>query len=497
MVKSVRLIYIRTHQKSLRCEALKGLTDALTRGEVQASTQGKWILLPSSFTGGARYMIQNYQDAMAICRHIGYPNLFVTFTCNTKWPEIQRYITKRNLNAEDRPNILCRIFKMKLDCLIKGVKNGELFGPVKSVIYTIEFQKRGLPHAHILVFLKNKADMTSPTYMDSVIKAEVPDKIVDMEYYNAVEKFMVHGPCGIARRNYPCMVNGKCSKHFPKRFVAESGYLLLRYKAHINIEWCNQSRSIKYLFKYVNKGNDRVTTELYSSTTDENSEGVVDEINMYYDCRYVSACEAAWRLFSSEVQYRTPAVERLSFHLPNCRETVRQSMFKGWFEANKKYEDSRLLTYIEMPNIFVWKKDIREWHPKKKGFSIGRIFFVPPGSGEVYHLRCLLNIVRGPTSFKDIMPFNGVEYMTFRDACYARGLLDDDKEYIDAIEEASHWSTGHAIRKLFVILLLSNSLSRPEHVWHEVWHHLAEDAQFMYRKRLNKPSFTIMHKTYI
>ncbi|XP_031111921.1 uncharacterized protein LOC116015896 [Ipomoea triloba] len=479
---------------------------------------------------------------MAICRHIGYPNLFVTFTCNPKWPEIQRYITKKNLNAEDRPDILCRIFKMKLDCLIKEVKNGELFGPVKSVIYTIEFQKRGLPHAHILIFLKNKADMTSPTYMDSVIKAEVPDKIVDMEYYNAVEEFMVHGPCGIARRNSPCMVNGKCSKHFPKRFVAESGfdqdgypiymcwddgrtvkkngieldsryvvphnrYLLLRYKAHINIEWCNQSRSIKYLFKYVNKDNDRVTAEFYNSTTNENGEGVVDEINMYYDCRYVSACEAAWRLFSFEVQYRTPAVERLSFHLPNCqsivfaddenidnvlgRETVGQSMFKGWLEANKKYEDACLLTYIEMPNKFVWKKDIREWHPRKKGFSVGHIFFVPPGSGEVYYLRCLLNIVRGPTSFKDIMTFNGVEYLTFKDACYARGLLDDDKEYIDAIEEASHWSTGHAMRKLFVILLLSNSLSGPEHVWDEVWHHLAEDAQFMYRKRLNKPDFIL------
>ncbi|XP_019157027.1 PREDICTED: uncharacterized protein LOC109153628 [Ipomoea nil] len=542
MVESARLIYIRTHQKSLRCEALKGLTDALTRGEVQASTQGKRILLPSSFTGGARYMIQNYQDAMAICRHIGYPNLFITFTCNPKWPEIQRYITKRNLNAEDRPDILSRIFKMKLDCLIKEVKNGELFGPVKSVIYTIEFQKRGLPHAHILIFLKNKVDMTSPTYMDSIIKAEVPDKTMQMKYYNAVEEFMVHGPCGIARRNSPCMVNGKCSKHFPKRFVAESKfdqdgypvymrrdngrtvkkngieldnryvvphnrYLLLRYKAHINVEWCNQSRSIKYLFKYVNKGNDRVTAEFYNSTIDENGEEVVDEINMYYDCRYVSACEAAWRLFSFEVQYRTPAVERLSFHLPDCqsivfaddenidnvlgRETVGQSMFKGWFEANKKYEDARSLTYIEMPNKFVWKRDIREWHPRKKGFSIGRIFFVPPGSGEIYYLRCLLNIVRGPTSFKDIMTFNGVEYMTFRDACYARGLLDDDKEYIDAIEEASYWSSGHAMRKLFVILLLSNSLSRPEHVWDEVWHHLVEDAEFMHRKQLNKPDLIL------
>ncbi|XP_019150201.1 PREDICTED: uncharacterized protein LOC109147018 [Ipomoea nil] len=224
LVESARLIYIRTHQKSLRCEALRGLTNALTRGETKASTQGKRILLPSSFTGGARYMIQNYQEAMVICRHIGYPNLFVTFTCNPKWPEIQRYITKRNLHAEDRLDIVCRVFKMKLDCLIKEFKHGELFGPVKSVIYTIEFQKRGLPHAHILIFLKNKGDMSSPTYIDSIIKAEIPDTALDMNYYNAVEEFMVHGPCGLARKNSPCMVNGKCSKHFPKKFANESQF---------------------------------------------------------------------------------------------------------------------------------------------------------------------------------------------------------------------------------------------------------------------------------
>ncbi|XP_019173546.1 PREDICTED: uncharacterized protein LOC109169127 [Ipomoea nil] len=67
-LESGRLVYIRTHQKSLRCESYKCLTDALTRGEVDPTAQGKRIILPSSFTGGARYMVQNYQDAMAICR---------------------------------------------------------------------------------------------------------------------------------------------------------------------------------------------------------------------------------------------------------------------------------------------------------------------------------------------------------------------------------------------------------------------------------------------
>ncbi|XP_019160729.1 PREDICTED: uncharacterized protein LOC109157284 [Ipomoea nil] len=504
MVESSRLLYIRSNQKALRCEAYNGLSDALTRGEVQPSSQGKRIILPSSFTGGARYMIQNYQDAMAICRFIGYPNLFITFTCNPKWPEIQRFLEKRNLKAEDRPDIVCRVFKMKLDCLIKEIKNGKLFGAIRTVIYTIEFQKRGLPHAQILLFLQGTSCFANPAFMDTIISAEIPDKLMVIEYYKAVEEFMMHGPCGVARSNSPCMVNGKCSKHFPKRYIDASHfdqdgyplyrrrddkrtikkngieldnryvvphnrYLLLKYKAHINVEWCNQSRSIKYLFKYVNKGNDRVTAEFYKTTMDEAGNEMVDEINMYYDCRYISACEAAWRLFSFEVQYRTPPVERLSFHLPDCqsvvfqdddtidhvlnRETVGQSMFNAWFVANQKFKEASLLTYIEMPTKFVWKKDIREWHPRKKGFSIGRIFYVPPASGEIYYLRCLLNIVRGPKGFQDIRTVNGVEYLTFRDACYAHGL--------------------------------------PENVWNQVWQHLSEDAQHYQRRILKQPDLVL------
>jgi hypothetical protein len=45
--------------------------------------------LPSSFTGGPRQMHKLYQDGMAIVRVFGKPDLFITITCNPKWPEIQ------------------------------------------------------------------------------------------------------------------------------------------------------------------------------------------------------------------------------------------------------------------------------------------------------------------------------------------------------------------------------------------------------------------------
>ncbi|XP_073152320.1 uncharacterized protein [Henckelia pumila] len=114
MVESARLTYIRMNQKQLRCEMYKGLHDALLRGETNPSTQGKRIILPSTFTRGARYMIQNYQDAMTICKWAGYPDLFITFTYNPKWPEIVIFIGERGLKLEDHPDIVCRIFKTNI-----------------------------------------------------------------------------------------------------------------------------------------------------------------------------------------------------------------------------------------------------------------------------------------------------------------------------------------------------------------------------------------------
>lgn len=240
--------------------------------------------------------------------------------------------------------------------------------------------------------------------------------------------------------------------------VPHNRNLLLKYGAHINVEWCNQSRSIKYLFKYINKGHDHVTASFYQSNEDKETVQIVDEIKMYYDCRYISPCEAVWRIFGFDIQYRDPAVERLSFHLPNeqsiifsnadrienvlQRPSVNKSMFLAWMKANKKYSEA---------------------------FSIGRLYYVPPGSGDLYYERCLLNVVRGATCYEDLMCVNGVQYSSYRDACYALGLLDDDKEYIDGIIEASHWASTQCLRTLFVTLLSSDSLARPEVVWQNCW----------------------------
>ncbi|XP_070008699.1 uncharacterized protein [Nicotiana sylvestris] len=139
MIESSRLKFIRTHQKQLRVDSYKVLAYAILHGDIDPSSQGKRIILPSSFTGGARYMVQNYQDAMAICKWAGYPDLFITFTCNPKWPEITRFVESRNLNPEDRPDILSRVFKIKLDHLIMDLRDNQVFGQVKAGTQHLQF----------------------------------------------------------------------------------------------------------------------------------------------------------------------------------------------------------------------------------------------------------------------------------------------------------------------------------------------------------------------
>ncbi|XP_076937457.1 uncharacterized protein LOC143605111 [Bidens hawaiensis] len=202
--------------------------------------------------------------------------------------------------------------------------------------------------------------------------------------------------------------------------------------------------------------------------------------------------------FSYDIHYRTPSVIRLPFHLPGQQQviyeafddlddildkpSVASSMFSEWFKCNQKYPETRTLTYVEFPTKFVWKADKRYWKPRKLGFSIGRVHAVSPSLGETYYLRILLNKVKGPTTFAQIRTVNSVKYPTFRDACYACGLLDDDNEYVEAIVEASFIGTGYYLRSLFCTLLMSESMSRPEFVWETTWTYLSDDI--LYRQRI-------------
>ena len=134
MVESERMSFIKNQNNELRSENYSKLSKLVKEGDTGIKLRGKRVILPSSFTGSPRYMMQNYLDAMTICKVYGYPDLFITFTCNPNWPEIARFVNERGLKSEDRPDAITRVFKQKLDNIMYDFKERSYFGKLKAGI---------------------------------------------------------------------------------------------------------------------------------------------------------------------------------------------------------------------------------------------------------------------------------------------------------------------------------------------------------------------------
>ncbi|GKE03127.1 ATP-dependent DNA helicase PIF1-like protein [Tanacetum coccineum] len=305
--------------------------------------------------------------------------------------------------------------------------------------------------------------------------AELPSLATDQIGYKAVSGYMLHGPCGKDNRAAACNIEGKCSKHFPKPFYAETiidqdgypiyrqrddkvfvkkgnftfdnkhvvphnRYLLLKYQAHINVEWCNRSKAIKYLFKYLNKGPDRATIVIQENV--QQGQGMTE-------------------------QKVTMNQQPVTLHDTDClpallqKEGIDVIMFTDWFELNERHPPARTLTYAQILEHYVWHEQEKKWRPRKQRKCIGRIVYSTSSAGERYFLQMILNVVRGPQKFKHLLMVNDIICSTFKEACFAYGLLNDDKEWTRAIQEASFWSLK---------------------LWEENWEVLSD--VILYKKRL-------------
>ena len=142
---------------------------------------GRMVILPSTFIGSPRYMMQNYQDCMAIVHSKGKPDLFITMTYNPNWREIQDNLLPGQ-QTSDRPDLCAQVFLLKEEHLIKLITKEKFFRNVAHV-HVVEFQKRGLPHAYILVTLCHGDKSTTPAVVDKFISAEISDSEQDAELY--------------------------------------------------------------------------------------------------------------------------------------------------------------------------------------------------------------------------------------------------------------------------------------------------------------------------
>ncbi len=284
--------------------------------------------------------------------------------------------------------------------------------------------------------------------------------------------------------------------------------LLKTYEAHINVEWCNKSNLIKYLFKYIIKGQDRAriyfeTTAKTGNVSPNHDLAPRNEILEYMDARFLSTCEALHRSFEFDIHYRIPPVERLVVHLPEKNyvryekgsdlravlnsPAAKRSMLTEWFEANKKHLKARSLTYCEFPREWSWEPSSRTWRERTPAPKIGRIYYVHPTAGELYYLRMLLMIVRGAQSYADVRTHNDIVYATYREACEARGLLEGDSEWYLLFDEAILFASSHQLRQLFVTVVLYCSVTNVRSLFDKYWLYMTDDIHNKVKKTLDNP----------
>nr|XP_009804055.1 PREDICTED: uncharacterized protein LOC104249342 [Nicotiana sylvestris]XP_016469133.1 PREDICTED: uncharacterized protein LOC107791559 [Nicotiana tabacum] len=204
-----------------RIEVLQGLLDILKCGEREASKIGKKTFLPVTFIGGPRDMHQRYMDAIALVQYFGKPDFFITMTCNPSWPEIKEHLSLAD-EVYNRPDLISKVFRVKVEELKTDILKRQIFGRVAGFMYTIEFQKCGLPHAHFLIILTDDHKLLIPESYDKFVCAELPDSKKDRDRYSLVIKHMMHGPCGKLNPTNICMKNNNCKFKYPKDFAEQT-----------------------------------------------------------------------------------------------------------------------------------------------------------------------------------------------------------------------------------------------------------------------------------
>ena len=295
---------------------------------------------------------------MAVVARIGPPTLMVTVTANPAWPEIAENL-RPGQTGMDRPDLISRAFKVKLKHLLADLRQG-LFGRKgKFMMHVIEWQAKGVVHAHIIVMYPYSPEEQGE--VDDWIWTNLPDaSIANGKLREKVLAYRTHKKCGKHNPSAPCMkVNPKtkqkyCQKNYPQPFrssmhtnssgraeytrlnngdratircknganktvhnktvdteidnrdvVPYNPYLLMKYDSHICVDLVTAKAVIAYLCKCAYKRADTITARTTYGK---------DEIEAYGSVRYISSSEAMWHMFGFHTNERFPSVNLLYVH---------------------------------------------------------------------------------------------------------------------------------------------------------------------------------------
>ncbi|KAL3088235.1 hypothetical protein niasHS_009532 [Heterodera schachtii] len=340
---------------------------------------GRVIMTDEHFRGSRQFYQKEFANCMTICREIGKPDLLITFTMDPECQELAMLLPIDNNGQQqqwyDRPDIVTRLFIDKLAELKRDLTVRMVMGPLKGWFYSVEHQKRGMPHVHICLILDWEAmrvggkTRTPEDYIDEYICAEIPpkpdesarDEHLQRHLYTTITTKNIH-TCAENR----CLVDGKCIKHFPKPYeydniysenaypryrrrppppsaeeaqqnpeqfgrvfeykdrygklikkdnahvVAYNPFLSAKYRSHVNVEFVAGDGCVKYLCKYVMKGADMAFIKI------SGQEGTLayDEYHQLRLARYITSMEAVMSMWGTPLVQRSHIVDELDVHGP-------------------------------------------------------------------------------------------------------------------------------------------------------------------------------------
>jgi hypothetical protein len=506
----------------------------------QAQPTGN-INLPASFLGSRKWTSEQTADALALARRYGHPSLFITMTCNPQWPEIQNRL-RPSQTYNEVPLIVVRAFKVRLQRLIKILRKN--FGGSIYIIKIIEFQKRGLPHAHIVIKVRSLVPLHLRTlfnhpklkddipveHIDKIISAELPTHNPALR--RKIVRYMTHGRDHLTRENSRCQKDGKCIYGFPhpltsKTWVDEDGRvhykrtseedrwiaphipeLVDELECHIFVDVVFTSSVFTYLYKYLYKGVDKT---YYALPLPTNENQAHNEIHDYIQARYLSSMECAWRIMGFNITTKEPSVQSISFHLPG------QDVHKLSVKEHRSPSASPLIRYFHRPpsteehdfenqNIIQYYENYVLYNPdhppvsgvyfeempiedaqqflvspRQHGTKTCRLQIISPTAGEVFYLRALL-IRSACRSFEGARTVHGVVYDTFHEAALEMGLFADENEgMLTMTEAASCFQTPAQLRFLFERLILEGYPAQP--LWENFQEALAQDDIHTFRSQ--------------
>ncbi|DAZ97930.1 TPA: LOW QUALITY PROTEIN: hypothetical protein N0F65_007271 [Lagenidium giganteum] len=453
ILRSDRLLqhyYVDHRKQEHRMEVLSDLRDMGMNDVDGLGSTGKAVILPASFTGSDRYY-----DAMALVRCFGPPDLFITITCSSKWQEIMENLVPRKApvrdeytstiqSLPDRPGLIACVFQAKLKAIIKDNKANKIF------------RASTVSNGH------SQHDAWTAWCIASSCCVYEEKQVLKIVSQSTDE----NGFPAMMRRDSDRTVVTKNKRVENRPVIPYNSSCSHKYNGPINVEVCgSRGASVKYLYKYIYQGSDLARVSRQN--------GQRDEIKEFLNARDILNVESCWRILDYPTQDKSHSVTRRSLHIETKQIIIiranersndvinraQPTKLTRFFElCASEGEDGERCCIMKFPCTSRGKGYNKLGNSKAKrqqGLACS------PLDIERYRLRLLLCNVKGPKSFEDVRTVDSTVYPSFRDACRALGLLDDDAEW---------HATAPTVRGNF-------GLSDIRKLWENYLHCMSEDYQ--------------------